>query len=651
MKKILIAIAALALVGAPVQAQGFLNKMKEKAEKAVGGNLGSALGISEGNDNASAPAPADASRPQAVTGEQVLPAKRASTFGWDGPVTPSSAKFPIPLMNEFPALPTVQDLVNPVEARQIEYYKAIKAVTLRAEELNQDSTCEDSETLLYRKKTNDGLKSAFGLTDEEVAILTDENASEADQKRVQEKIEKSITAGLDVDALEADAVKFENMSEDEIMASIGNKTLEAQFGVYDKNASDVKKYMGVSAAELKDAAREQMNSGNPDKPGPKMKALQKKSEAYQKAEAAKDPSFKKKADTFQTKLQGELRDANMKASRSMSGGLGNMADYMDQMKKKTAPLTEMQTKLSKYLQDVRELYTVGTESSADVNFAASERKKVLKIKAQIYQTQEASVYNPLYMEALEMIKTYRERAAKVWIADLQKRFDARKAALPKLIKINRQAVADELIPECALYREPLNMVITTGDLLADAYSEFPSDYPKMYMEEPYIHIAPASEGPGGSGFGSDAKYHVRFGRGMRYWFPEFMVCGSSLYDAMLNGEMIYAVDEDGRVYKFSGALGKGADGDWAPLSEDEVKRLAGRKSEVAPASRSWTSSDGKRTVYYNAEGGFIQLPEGDQAFPMCWKKVGNELKWIHMASRETGDGCFEFLLVQCTYKL
>ena len=286
-----------------------------------------------------------------------------------------------------------------------------------------------------------------------------------------------------------------------------------------------------------------------------------------------------------------------------------------------------------------------------MNFAASERKKVLDIKTRIYQTRDASVYNPLYLQALEMIRSYRERAAKVWLSDLQKRIAARKEALPKMVKLNRQAIADELIPECALYREPLNMVVVTGDILAEAYSEFPADYPKMYQEEPYIHIAPASAGGSGSGFGNGAKYKVRFGRGMSFWHPEFMVWGASQYDAVLNGEMIFATDEEGNVYRHSGGLGKGADGEWVRLTDEQVKALSDGKAEYAPASQSWTSSDGKRTVYYNAEGGFIQLPEGDQAIPMCWKKVGDELKWIHMASQETGNGEFEFLIVQCTYKL
>ena len=625
MKKNLLLMALLAMLCTPVQAQSFLEKMKQKAEQAVGGNLGNVLGIPDevGNDDASVMPGTDRGS-QAVTGEQALPAKRASTFGWDGPVTPSSAKFPIPLFNEFPALPSAQDLVNPVEEKQIAYYKAIKAVTLRAEELNTDTTCEDSETLLWRKKTNDGLKSAFGLTDEEVAILTADNPSEADLKRVEEKIEKSIVGGLDVDAMEAEAAKMDSMSEEELMASLGNNTLSAQAAVYDRNASNIIKYMGVTAAELKQAAAEQMNSGNPDKPTAKMTALQKKSEAYQKAEAAKNPSFKKEADAFQAKLQGELRDASKKASRSMMGGMGSAMEMMDQMNKKTAPLMEMQTKLSKYMMDVTELNQVGVESSADVSFAASERKKVLALKTKIYQTRDASVYNPLYLEALEMIKSYRERAAAVWLSDLQKRIAARKEALPKMVKLNRQAIEDELVPECALYREPLNMVIVTGDILAEAYSEFPSDYPHMWNEEVVREV----KIPGNRGI----------------WWPEFAVFGQSDFDAIVSGKHIYSMDQDGKVYHF-------VSGSWVAVSADEFQKLNGKKKEAgAPVSASWTSSDGKRTVFYNAEGGFLQLPEGDQVFPTCLKKDGNVLQWVRTYDDQTPDG-LKYKVVLCTYKL
>ena len=633
MKKLFVAIAALSLLCAPAQAQGFLNKLKEKAEQSIGGNLGNVLGTPTTESAQQMAAQSQNDDPNAViTGERALPAKRASTFGWDGPVTPSSAKFPVPLMNEFPAVPSAEDLINPVEAKQIEYYKAIKAVTLRAKELNADTTCEDEETILWRQKTNDGLKSAFGLTDADLAILEDENASEADKQRVSDKMAAAMLGGMDVNAMEAEAAKYQNMSEEELMATVGDKTLESQFAVYDRNASDINKYMGVTVTELKDAAREQMSSKNPDKPSPKMTAIQKKSEAYQKAEAAKNPSFKKEADAFQQKLQGELREASMKSSRSMMGSMGAAMDMQENMNKKMSPLMEMQAKLREYQDNLAACFPAA-EPDADYSFAAAERKKVLEIKNKIYSSANPSPseYNPLYLQALKSIMSYRERAAKVWAADIQKRFNAKKEALPKVIKVNRQAIADGVIPECALWREPLNVVIQAGDILADAYSEFPSDYPKMYKEEIVREVK-----MGAGAFGGKAIHH---------WWPEFAVFSPAEFDAIAGGKHIYGMDEDGKVYHF-------VSGNWVPVSDEEFKTLNGKKKEpTAPVSASWTSSDGKRTVYYNAEGSFLQLPEGDQAFPTVWRKNGNKLEWIHEATEDTGNGNYKYQVVLCTYYL
>ncbi|MBR4775760.1 MAG: hypothetical protein IK008_06650 [Bacteroidales bacterium] len=619
MKRFLIALSVLALAGSQADAQGLLGRLKEQAAQA----MGSAIGISEetpeqvGDDEA-----VRSDDPNAVvTGEQALPKRRASTFGWDGPVTPSSAKFPIPLMNEFPAVPSAADLINPVESKQIEYYKALKAVTLRAEELNQDSTCEKEETELWRNKVNDALKSAFGLTDAELAILQDENASEADQQRVSDKIAAAMLGGVDVNAMEADAAKYENMSEDELMAQMSAKTLQAQFSVYDRNAAGINKYMGVTVAEVKDAAREQMSQKNPDKPSPKSVALQKKSEAYQKAQAAGDPAFKKEAAAFQNKLQGELRDANMKASRSMMGSMGAVMEVQENANKKMAPIMEMQNKLRQYEENIIACFPQVKED-ADYSFAAGERKKVLAIKEKIYKTTDPSVYNPLYLQALKLIMSYRERAAKVWVADVQKRFNAQKEALPKIIKVNRQAIADGVIPECALYREPLNMVIIAGDILADAYSEFPSDYPPMWKEE----IVNEVNLPAGHGI----------------WWPEFSVFGQADFDAIVSGKHIYSMDEDGVVTHY-------VNGSWIPVTNDEFKKLNGKKKDAgAPVSTTWTSSDGQRKVFYNADGGYLQMPEGDQVFPTAWKKDGNLLKWL---ITRTSDDDAKYQVILCTYML
>ena len=615
----------MSLLCAPAQGQGFLSKLKEKARESVGGAIGGILGekvqdmVPESVQNMAGMD--DSAAPAAVTGEQALPAKRASTFGWDGPVTPSSAKFPIPLMNEFPAVPSASELAHPTEEAQIAYYKALKAVTLRAEELNEETTCEDEQTLLYREKSNKMLSDLFGLTPAEIDELQDENLSESERKRLEEKMQKALLGDMNVDDLEKQAAKYQGMSEDEIVAMTANRSLSALDAVYDRNAADIKKYCGVSATEFKSASRAQMNAANPNKECPEMAALNKKVKAYQKEEAAKDPSFKKAADAFEKRMKKETMDATMKSSGmgAMSGGMGNLMQAMDKAK----PIMEMEQKLSAYFSEAQKLLSV-PDGQVDAKFSASDRKKLLAIKEKIYATDDPSVYNPLYLQALNMIKTYRERAAKVWAADIQKRFNQMKENMSSIIKLNRQAVADELIPECALWRMPLNAVITAGDILAEAYSEFPSDYPPMYAEEVVRELS-LSKVPGGG----------------RAWFPEFSVFGSSHFDDIVAGRYIFASNEAGEVYQFSG-------GSWTLLSDKRIKELSEMKKGAAAAGGSWTSRDGQRTVTFNGEGGYIALPEGDEIFqPHAWKAYPDKIQWIYAVTTEDG----KYQLILCTYKL
>lgn len=619
MKKLFIAIAALSLMCAPAQAQGLLNKLKEKASEAVGSVMSSTIGekIQDVIPGVAGKTGLDGDAPSAVTGEQALPPRRASTFGWDGPVTPSSAKFPIPLMNEFPAVPSASELANPTEANQIAYYKAIKAVTLRAEELNEDTTCEDEQTLLWREKSNKMLSDLFGLTPEEIAMLDDENLPEAEQKRLEEKMQKALLGDMDVNALEAEAAEYQGMSQDEMVASVGGKAVSALDAVFDRNASDIKKYMGVTAAEMKAASRAQMNwSGSGE--CPEMAALNKKSKAYQKEQAAKDPSFKKEADAFEKRMSKETMDATMKSS-SMMGGIGNMMKLADKAK----PIMEMEQKMANYFAQVQKLLFI-PDSAVDAKFSAADRKKLLELKEKIYATDDPSVYNPLYLQALELIKTYRERAAKVWAADVQKRFNTMKENMSELIKLNRQAVEDELLPECALWRMPLNAVISAGDILAEAYSEFPSNYPPMYNEE-VIRELNLAKMPGGEGAA---------------WFPEFSVFGSSHFDDIAAGKYIFASNSAGEVYQFSA-------GNWTKLSDKRIKELSEMKEGAAAAGGSWTSRDGKRTVTFNGEGGYIALPEGDEIFqPHAWKAFPDKIQWINAITTEDG----KYQLILCTYK-
>ena len=158
MKKLMIIAAAAALFCAPAQAQGLLGRIAGAAGKAVGNAVGKTVN-DKVNEKVGEMVPDELKELgemgkdfNPVTGEQAFPPRRYSTFGWDGVVTPSTAQFPVPLMNEFPAVPAAADLVNPVEEKQIAYYQAIKRVTLRAEELNADTTCDDETTLAWREK-------------------------------------------------------------------------------------------------------------------------------------------------------------------------------------------------------------------------------------------------------------------------------------------------------------------------------------------------------------------------------------------------------------------------------------------------------------------------------------------------------------------
>lgn len=628
MKKIVIALTLVCLAAAPASAQSVLSKLKEKASEAMGNvtsgalseRLGGALGGMLPGGQATQNSDSDDSNGISLgSGEQMLPSRRASSFGWDGPVTPSAAKFPVPLMNEFPPVPSAAELANPTEENQIAYYKAIKAVTLRAEELNADTTCEDEEAIMWRKKSNQMLKDMFGLTDEEIAMLDRDDLSEAEQQRIQDKISKAMLGDMDVNSIENMASGYEGKSEDEIVAMMGERNAAALDEVYDRNAADIRKYMGVSPAELKAATRAQMKSGNST--CPEMNALNQKVQAYQKQQAAVNPSFKKEASAFENKMRAETMQANKQASGLSS--MGNMMGQMAKMQEKASAITALEQKMSAYLTKSQQLIAVPDEG-ADAQFSAADRKKVLALKDQIYATDDPSVYNPLYLQALQIIRSYRERAAAVWAADVQKRFNQMKANMTELIKLNRQAVADELIPECALWRAPLNAVIVAGDLLEEAYSEFPSNYPPMYKEE-IIREVSLSKVPGGSGTA---------------WFPEFSVFGASHFDGIAAGKYIFASNENGEVFQFSSGV-------WTKLTPERIKELSEMKRDVTPADQTFTSRDGKRKVVFNANGGFLLLPEGDEIFqPHAWKAYSDKIQWVNANTTEDG----KYQLILCTYK-
>lgn len=616
MRKAVIIAASLMLAAAPAaNAQALLNRLKEKATNAINNAVTGKITekatdkISEktGIDLNSMEEGTSAEFPMADSREALQP-KRSSSFGWDGIVTPSKADSPVSLMKEFPAVPSAARLADPAEEDQIAYYKAIKAVTLRAEELNADTTCEDSFTEKWRAETEQAIMDAYGITAAEMKAMNEGTLTPAQQEAIEDRMRAKMFGGVDLTQLGGQAQQSGGMNESDVM----NMTLAASEAVFRKHDAELRKYYGVGADEYVNAARENMKSNSEAA----SKALEKKGEAHLKT---LDAATQKEARTFQSNLQKELMQANMNAIPG--AGLGHqISQNMASIEQKLSPLVEKQQKLQKYTEAIAAAWPKDTWSDADAKFSDAERRKIEAIKSQINATSEPDTYNPLYLQAMELIRTYRERAAKVWSADVQNRYAKIQNGMDEVIRIQRQAVAEGVIPECALWRTPLNLVIEAGDVLAEAYSNFPSNYPHMYFDETARQVSLRSD-----------EYP---------WWPEFYVTVD--LDEVLAGNNIFKEDSNGRIYQYS-------NGSWNPVPKDYGKSFA--KKEKKPASASWKSGDGKRTVVYNAEGGFLQFPEGDIVYPVAWEKRGNEIVWAENDTVENQDGTKVCKVIKCTYKL
>ena len=618
MKKVL-SLLVLALLLFPAQqadAQGFLKKALNKAKE-----LTKSTSVQQDEEEEEDEAPVrnsstksridndDEGGMMAASAKDQLQPKRQSTLTWDEAVVPSSASSAEALMKELPAVPTAAQLVEPDEDTQILYYRAIKKVSLRAEQLNEDATCDDETTNLWRNKANQMLKD-LGLSDADIKALENENLSDAERERISQKLAKAMLGDFDMSALE-------NMGEVDENAMMSQMTAKTD-AIYDKYDAQLRKYTGIPASEYKKASA--MAATNPDAADKQMDALSKRAAAYGKQQSANNPQFEKEAKAFGEKLSAELMQAQRSASPM--AGMGNLNDLMNnasKMASKTASIQQTQQAMMQYVNKIKALVPESEVADADVSFAASERKKVENLKNQIYTSNDASVYNPLYLQALELIKTYRQRVAKVWHDDLTKRVNQLKQAMPQAISIQRQAIKDELIPECALWRVPLNLVIRATDVLGDAYAEFPSNYPPMYLEQ--------------------ITESIKFGAGETYNFTESQVYSN--VDDALGGKGIYKYVGDD-TYEWVNGTWRKVDGESAQTNIRKVEK---------PESQTWTSQDGKRTVRFNSEGGFISLPEGDEVSPRAWKKDGNSLIWVMYKDQVNDDGSATLNIVKCTYKL
>ena len=217
MKKHLVMLAALLMMGtAGANAQGFLGKLKQKAQQAVIGKKATAE-ISEAVQDES-DEPADPSKLAVAAGDDIVPKRKTPTVTWDGTFTPSSASSASALMAELPQLPSAEKMARSTMEERDAYALKIARVVARAEQLQEGANgCSDADMEALRQKWERKVQDMFGLTKEEMAILNDENAPDSKKESIQQKVMAKIMGG-NVNMSEME--RFEKMSEKEQEAYI-----------------------------------------------------------------------------------------------------------------------------------------------------------------------------------------------------------------------------------------------------------------------------------------------------------------------------------------------------------------------------------------------------------------------------------------------
>ena len=532
MKKIVMMLAAvLVLSTTDASAQGFLKKLKQKAQAAMGS---SSQDEESEEQQADSDEPADPSKIAVAQGSDIVPKRKTSTITWDGTITPSSASTASALMKELPALPSAEKMARCSMEERDAYTQKIAAVTLRAEQLQKGTDeCSDEEMEAYRLKWENKIQDLFGLTKEEFAILQDENAPESKKQPIQDKMMRKImgTEGYD----QAEMERFEKMSE-------------------------------------------------------------KEQEAYIKAH----PEFVQKM-------------------QKIAMNAGNFSKKANQM---TAALNGYEVKLGKLVQDYAK-FVVREENHSYESIAKKYNGKLKKLYDQICASDDASQVDALYAEADEMLYKYRLEAAKEYRASLQRQIAEAKKFAAEYARLTQEVVDSGDLPECAVGRMDLNAVITTGNLLDEAYKDLPELESLPVCREVLYTL------PKGWSFG------IWECRGFMGAVDGFKA-GSSwplLADNRTGDQVEYAVVENGKFRK---------------INESELKRINKQAdqrlksaSKNKPPYGTYKSRSGQRVVEYSKTGELI-VNGMTTFYPVAFTAKDNALEWIILDGEE---------IVKCTYKL
>ena len=433
MKRFLIIILAMAtLVAAPeqVQAQGFLKKLKEKASNAVSNTVGKVTGIDMGQQDEQQQI--DGQENQITTTASAtdkIPKLRQTSFVWDAEVQPSTASTVNALMQELPALPSVEEIVNPNQHSREIYYNQIVAVNLRIDELDAQWACSDAEMVAEREKLYAELQDILGLTVEEQKRLDDPAVSKAEKAALEEKIKKHIIGDFDQEKV---TNTIESKRERVNQLSAESKELEKKAEKGTLTPEETNRMMEISneIMQIQGELMQSLNMGNVMETTQKMTA------------------FANKYSMQQQQLMQKVKQ------------------YQD----KAAALAGNDEGLIMSCEEIADEYEAQLQG----------------IYNQIYQTDDVNKIHQLYDEAEKIVKNYREKAAKKYLAGLKVRLETAKKLYPEAEQLYSEMALAGLTPACATRRAPLNLVRNCVDILNDAYEDFPQPDVMPFKMEPLV---------------------------------------------------------------------------------------------------------------------------------------------------------------------
>ncbi len=429
MKKrlIMLAFTAVALSSLPANSygQGFLRNLREKAENA----LIDAILPSQKNEEAQ---PTQNTRAQELqravqepetpttppTAEDRIPTLHQSSVVWYGEATPSRASSARALLAELPALPSVNDVVNPDQDRYDSYYNKLTSINLRVNELDEEWACSDEEMLAARDKLYNELSGMMGLTAEEMKRLDDPNISEEEKARLEAKVQAAVLGGFDPEAMS-------------------------------RKAEELQPRLEVISAELQPLT-EKAEKGT-----------------ITPAEQARMMELSQESMALSAELMGGM------------GGLGNAFAMATRMTQATTSMlsgsTELEQQLSRFSARLQGVAQSEQGIVKDCEQIAAEYEDDLRaIYNKVHEEADnASEVHRLYDQADELMKNYRTRAANIFLAGLQVRLDNAKSMIDEAESLYAAMADNELIPACATRRAPLNVVTSCVDILNEAYSDFP----------------------------------------------------------------------------------------------------------------------------------------------------------------------------------